>query len=63
MVKGLQELEFTEKYDCIWVQWVFSHLNDQDAVKFLVRAKSALTEGGVIVLKENHCNNGFVVDK
>lgn len=28
MVKGLQELEFNEKYDCIWVQWVFSHLND-----------------------------------
>ena len=62
-VKGLQEFEFTEKYDCIWVQWVLSHLNDEDAVAFLRRAKSALAPGGVIVLKENHCGSGFVVDK
>lgn len=62
-VKGLQELEFSESYDCIWIQWVFSHLSDEDAVHFLKRAKGALKPGGIIVLKENHCAKGFVVDK
>jgi protein N-terminal methyltransferase len=41
-VKGLQEFDFEEKYDCIWVQWVFSHLNDEDAKIFLIKAKKAL---------------------
>lgn len=41
-VKGLQEFDFEEKYDCIWVQWVFSHLNDADAKIFLMKAKKAL---------------------
>lgn len=27
-VQGLQQFEFAEKYDCVWVQWVFSQLND-----------------------------------
>ena len=62
-VKGLQQFDFEEKYDCVWVQWVFSQLNDEDAVVFLRKAKAALNEGGVIILKENHCGAGFVVDK
>jgi protein N-terminal methyltransferase len=62
-VKGLQELEFIESYDCIWVQWVFSHLNDEDAINFLCKARKALKEGGLIIMKENHCKYGFVVDK
>lgn len=62
-VKGLQEFAFEERYDCIWIQWVFSQLNDEDAVAFLKRAKASLNEGGVIILKENHCSVGFVVDK
>lgn len=45
------------------MQWVFSHLNDQDAISFLSKAKAALNQGGVIILKENHCRVGFVVDK
>ena len=60
---GLQEFVFEEKYDCVWVQWVFSHLNDEDAVIFLLKAKAALNKDGVIIMKENHCNSGFVVDK
>lgn len=62
-VKGLQQFAFEEKYDCVWIQWVFSQLSDDDAVVFLKRAKASLNEGGVIILKENHCNVGFVVDK
>lgn len=26
IAKGLQELEFAEKYDCIWIQWVYLNL-------------------------------------
>jgi protein N-terminal methyltransferase len=62
-VDGLQKFDFSERYDCIWVQWVFSQLNDEDAVAFLKKAKASLNEGGVIILKENHCSAGFVVDK
>lgn len=59
---GLQEFNFEEKYDCVWIQWVLSHLTDDDAVKFLLKAKEALTENGFIILKENDCK-GFIVDK
>jgi protein N-terminal methyltransferase len=45
------------------VQWVFSQLNDEDAVVFLKKAKASLNAGGVIILKENHCQVGFAVDK
>lgn len=62
-VNGLQQFDFQERYDCVWVQWVFSQLNDEDAVTFLKKAKASLNEGGVIILKENHCSVGFVVDK
>lgn len=49
--KGLQEFVFEEKYDCVWIQWVLSHLTDDDAVKFLKSAKESLTPGGFILLK------------
>lgn len=61
--KGLQEFQFEEKYDCIWVQWVLSHLTDQDAVEFLKKAKSSLNKEGFIVVKQNHSETEFVVDK
>jgi protein N-terminal methyltransferase len=60
---GLQDFKFEEKYDCIWIQWVLSHLSDKDAVDFFKRAKSHLNEGGLIVVKENHSKVGFLVDK
>ena len=40
--KGLQKFDFEEKYDCIWVQWVLSQLNDEDALAFVQKAKSSL---------------------
>ena len=61
--KGLQEFEFEEKYDCIWIQWVFSQLTDEDGIAFLKKCKVALNEGGIIVMKENHNTSGFLVDK
>jgi galactose mutarotase-like enzyme len=62
---GLQEWEpSTTTYSVIWIQWVFCYLTDTDAVAFLRRCGESLVDGGVIVLKENTCNEGddFVVD-
>jgi protein N-terminal methyltransferase len=61
---GLQD--FTPesgRYDVIWVQWVIGHLTDDDFCAFFQRCRRGLKEGGVIVLKENVCKDGFVVDK
>ena len=61
--KGLQDLVFVEQYDCVWIQWVLAYLPDKLAIDFLVRAKKSLNAEGIIIVKENHCQNGFVVDK
>ncbi|EKX43964.1 hypothetical protein GUITHDRAFT_110071 [Guillardia theta CCMP2712] len=50
-------------YDVIWIQWVIGHLTDEDFVAFMMRCKRGLKEDGVIVLKENACTEGFIVDK
>jgi Putative hydroxyindole-O-methyltransferase. len=42
--EGLQSFDFKHKYDCIWVQWVSSHLTDDDFVVFLNKCADALTE-------------------
>lgn len=36
---GVQDFEFTEKYDVIWVQWVLTQLSHEDAITFLRKAK------------------------
>ena len=38
-------------------------MTDKDAVDFLRKAKESLEKNGVIVVKENHCDEGFLVDK
>lgn len=50
---GLQDLQLTEKYDVIWMQWVTGHLTDEHFVQFLERCKNALSDGGIIVIKDN----------
>lgn len=50
---SLQNFEFTEKYDVIWLQWVTGHLTDDHFVNFLQRCKEALNENGIIVVKDN----------
>lgn len=61
---GLQDWKPEEAaYDCIWIQWVVGHLTDDDFVEFFLRCRKGLKPGGVIVLKENTCANGFIVDK
>lgn len=61
--KGLQDFKFEHTYDCIWIQWVLTHLNDEDNIAFLIKAKAHLSEGGVIIVKENCSEKGFYVDK
>jgi len=51
------DFSFEKNYDCIWIQWVISHLPDDDAIKFLESCRKHLTENGVIVLKENETSN------
>lgn len=40
-------------YDLVWCQWLLMYLTDGDAVDFLRRAGAGLTEGGVLLVKEN----------
>jgi len=59
---GLQKFNPEEgKYDVIWIQWVLSHLTDDDLVSLLERCSKALRPNGLIVLKEN-CTNGKAVE-
>ena len=51
------------RYDCIWAQWCLLYLTDDDLVAFLRRAAAGLAPGGRIVVKENVCGAGFVVDR
>jgi len=60
---GLQDFQFTRSYDVVWIQWVVGHLHDEDLVRFLEKCKKALKENGIICVKDNTCNRGFVVDK
>lgn len=40
--QGLQEFQFTFKYDCIWIQWCLCYLTDDDCLEFLKRARDSL---------------------
>ncbi|KAI8468749.1 MAG: alpha-N-methyltransferase NTM1 [Monoraphidium minutum] len=61
---GLQGFEPPAgKYDCIWIQWCLLYLTDADALALFERCKTGLSQDGVIVVKENICKEGFVVDK
>jgi protein N-terminal methyltransferase len=59
---GLQDFRPPpETYDCVWCQWVLSHLTDEDLVSFLERMAAALKPGGFICIKENVKKKGFLV--
>lgn len=63
--KGLQDFEPKEHtYDIIWIQWVIGYLTDDDLVDFLKRCAVALRRGGVVVIKDNTCEQeAFIVDR
>ncbi|KFG62070.1 putative protein c9orf32 [Toxoplasma gondii RUB] len=59
----LQEFSPSKKYDCIWLQWCILYLTDADLIDLLKRCSAALTDGGVICVKENIGELGFEIDK
>jgi protein N-terminal methyltransferase len=50
-------------YDVVWIQWVIGHFQDDDFVNLLQRLKQALTENGVIIIKDNIAAKEHVFDK
>ena len=42
-------------YHLIWFQWVIGSLTDDDLVALLMRCRTALAPGGIIVVKDNIC--------
>ncbi|PGH08763.1 hypothetical protein AJ80_07801 [Polytolypa hystricis UAMH7299] len=52
-VTGLQDWTPTKKYDLIWNQWCLDHLTDDQVVAYLIRCRGALSERGLVVIKEN----------
>lgn len=55
---ALQDFDFGATYDVIWCQWVLLYLQDVDLLSLLVRARRALREGGILVVKENLAPSG-----
>lgn len=53
-VVGLQDWDpGTTKYDLVWIQFCVNYLTDVQLLAVLLRARDALTETGLIVVKEN----------
>eukprot|EP00933_Yihiella_yeosuensis_P077403 TRINITY_DN8783_c1_g1_i1.p1 TRINITY_DN8783_c1_g1~~TRINITY_DN8783_c1_g1_i1.p1 ORF type:complete len:280 (+),score=46.38 TRINITY_DN8783_c1_g1_i1:25-840(+) len=53
-----------DRYDVIWLQWVFLHLTDDDFVSFLIKCRKRLRPHGVICVKDNVAIRGpWVVDR
>ncbi|EFN51806.1 hypothetical protein CHLNCDRAFT_27478 [Chlorella variabilis] len=50
------------RYDVVWLQWAALYLTDEDLIAFLQRSAAALKPGGVLFVKENVCERGFIVD-
>lgn len=60
---GLQDFTFSERYDVIWIQWVIGHLHDLDLLAFLKKCQASLLPNGLLCIKDNTCEHGFVMDK
>jgi protein N-terminal methyltransferase len=52
-VTGLENWLPTKNYDLIWCQWCVGHITDIQLTEYLVRCRAALTETGIMVIKEN----------
>ncbi|EPS31790.1 hypothetical protein PDE_06748 [Penicillium oxalicum 114-2] len=50
---GLENWYPEKKYDLIWTQWCVGHLTDAQLVQYVSRCREALTETGLMVVKEN----------
>lgn len=59
---GLENWEPDKKYDLIWTQWCVGHLTDLQLVNYVARCRTALTETGIMVVKENISTNPYGED-
>ncbi|RAH49863.1 N-terminal protein methyltransferase [Aspergillus brunneoviolaceus CBS 621.78] len=50
---GLEDWHPDKRYDLIWTQFCVGHLTDRQLAEYFVRCRGALTETGVLVVKEN----------
>ena len=57
---GLQDFQPSAHgpYDVVWIQWVIGYLTDSDLVAFFDRCKKALTNEGMLVIKDNMKKSG-----
>jgi len=63
---GLQDFtpEEEQYYEIIWIQWVIIYITDEDFIDFLKRCAVGLRKGGVIVIKDNTCEDeAFIHDR
>ncbi|XP_034945218.1 N-terminal Xaa-Pro-Lys N-methyltransferase 1 [Chelonus insularis] len=52
--QGLQDFNpVSKKYDIIWCQWVLGHLEDNDLIQFFIKCINALSDNGILIVKEN----------
>lgn len=60
---GLQNMPtLPYKFDCIWAQWVLLYLRDDALDRFLRGCVEALSDGGLLFVKENVSRTGFFFD-
>ncbi|KAL2829205.1 alpha-N-methyltransferase NTM1 [Aspergillus cavernicola] len=52
-VMGIEAWVPEKKYDLVWTQFCVGHVTDVQLVEYFNRCRDALTETGVIVVKEN----------
>ena len=52
-LSSLENFNFKQKYDLIWVQWCLENLEDEDLIPFLNKCKENLNDKGKIIVKEN----------
>lgn len=50
---GLENWYPEKKYDLIWTQFCVGHLKDCQMIEYVKRCRDALTETGILVVKEN----------
>ncbi|KAJ5489670.1 Alpha N-terminal protein methyltransferase 1 [Penicillium diatomitis] len=50
---GLEDWYPGKQYDLIWTQWCVGHLTDAQLIQYVSRCRDALTETGIMVVKEN----------
>ncbi|XP_023955265.1 alpha N-terminal protein methyltransferase 1 [Bicyclus anynana] len=57
---SLQMFVPEKKYDVIWNQWVLGYLKDKDLVSYLLCCRNALSQNGVLIVKENVTSSGKI---